>query len=228
VRVAVVDDSAIFCRAIEASLSRYPEVALVGLAANADEGMYIIQHALPDVVLVDVRMPEVDGKEFTRILKEKYPGVEAVALTVSDDSEDLLEMLRCGAQGYVLKSSGSEEIVQAILAAARGESWLSPRMATRLIKEFTRLPTAQIRDGLRDGAHITPREQAVLRHLALGKTNLEIGEALGIAETTVKTHLKNVLQKLHVRNRLEAALLALQQGLGDDSAQGSEHHQGAG
>lgn len=219
VRVAIVDDSRMFCGAIRTSLHRYSEVEVVGVAGDAELGMYIVERTMPDVVLVDVRMPDVDGKEFTRNLKERYPGVEVVALTVSDDNEDLLGMLRAGAQGYVLKDSGSEEIVRAIQSAARGESWLSPKMASQLIKEFTRLPALHIREGLKNEARLTPREQAVLRQIALGKTNLEIGESLGIAVTTVKTHLKNILQKLHVRSRLEAVLLSIQGGPDGDTTE---------
>jgi DNA-binding NarL/FixJ family response regulator len=216
IRVAIVDDSSMFRRALHVSLSRRPEVEVVGLAGNSDEGMYLIEKAVPDVALVDLRMPEVDGKEFTRRLKRRYPGVEAVALTVSDSEEDLLDMLRAGARGYVLKTASPGEIVQAILAATRGESWLSPKMASQLIAEFTRLPAVQLQQGLKEDVRLTPREQSILRHLALGKTNREIGTSLGIAETTVKTHLKNILEKLHVRSRLEAALLALQVGLEDE------------
>jgi DNA-binding NarL/FixJ family response regulator len=220
VRVAVIDDSSMFRRALHASLSRRHEIEVVGLADNCEAGMYLIEKAVPDVALVDLRMPEEDGKEFTRRLKGRYPGIEAIALTVSDSEEDLLDMLRAGARGYVLKTASPGEIVQAILAATRGESWLSPKMASQLIAEFTRLPALQLQQGLKDDVRLTPREQAILRHLALGKTNREIGMSLGIAETTVKTHLKNILEKLHVRSRLEAALLALQGGL-DDESEGS-------
>lgn len=209
VRVAVVDDNAMYRRAIQSVLANYPDVQLVGVAEDAELGEYLLKKTMPDVVLVDVRMPGTDGIEFTRLLRQRFPGIEAVALTVSDDSEHLLEMLRAGAQGYVLKSSEPSDICLAILAAARGEAWLSPRMAARLVQEFTRLPASQIRNSVMNEYNLTSREQAVLRHLALGKTNSEIAESLVIAETTVKTHLKNILQKLHVRNRLEAALVAL-------------------
>jgi DNA-binding NarL/FixJ family response regulator len=222
VTVVVIDDNAIFRRAVQAILNRYARVELVGMASDSETGVYLVGKTMPDVALVDVRMPEVDGTQCTRLLKERYPGVQTIALTVSDDQEDLLEMLRAGARGYVLKTSSPEELVAAILAASRGESWLSPRMASQLIAEFTRLPPAQIRGGLsKDEMRLTPREQAVLRHLALGKTNREISQSLQIAETTVKTHLKNILEKLHVRNRLEAALLALRGDFDEPSGAGS-------
>jgi DNA-binding NarL/FixJ family response regulator len=146
------------------------------------------------------------------------PAIEVIALTVSEDQEDVLEALRAGARGYVVKSAAQGEIIPAILAAARGESWLSPRIAGKLIDEFTRLPSTVVREALKEQAYLTPREQSVLSRLAEGMTNREIADALNIAETTVKTHLQNILEKLHVRNRLEAAAVAFKLGLAQPRA----------
>lgn len=210
VRVFVVDDSPIFLQALTKSLHRFQQVVLVGSAYSADAALPIIQKELPDLVLVDVKMPDVDGKELTRLISEESPGVDCLALSVSDDESDLLGMIRAGARGYVLKTASIEEIVTAILAVARGESWLSPKMASKLISEFTTFPASDSRSAVaRRYSRLTPRELAVLRQLTLGRTNKEISGILDIAETTVKTHLKNILEKLHARNRLQAALLAM-------------------
>jgi DNA-binding NarL/FixJ family response regulator len=141
------------------------------------------------------------------------PGVKVIALTVSEEQEDLLEALRAGARGYVVKSAAHTEVVGAILAVARGESWLSPRIAGKLIDEYARLPSTLVRETLADQPKLTTRERSVLARLAQGMTNREIANVLDIRETTVKTHVKNLLEKLHARNRLEAAAIALRFGL---------------
>lgn len=208
-RVVLVDDHHVYLRAIESALRRSGEVDVVGVATTGEAAVGIVGRMLPDVVLVDLRLPGMSGQETTRAIKSQYPGVEVVALTVSDDQEDLLETLRSGARGYVLKNSQPAQVLEAIHAAVRGEAWLSPKMAAQLIREFTRLLPAQVQRRLGPEVYLTTREQGVLRQLALGKTNRQISESLKIAETTVKTHLKNILEKLHARNRLEAALMAL-------------------
>jgi DNA-binding NarL/FixJ family response regulator len=213
VTVVVVDDNAIFRQAICRILSRDGRVTVVGVADSGAQGLAYAKERLPAVLLVDLRMPSMRGAELTAEVKQAVPAVEVVVLTVSDDQEDLLEALRAGARGYVLKSAAQSETVPAILAAAHGESWLSPKMAGMLIDEFTRLPSTVVRTALKDQAYLTPREQSLLSRLAQGMTNREIAQAMNIAETTVKTHLKNILEKLHARNRLEAAAIALRLGL---------------
>lgn len=207
VRVAIVDDSEIFVRALRRMLERRPSVQVVGCTTDPEEALPMVTRARPEVLLIDLKMPRTTGAELTRLVRAQHPEIGIVALTVSDDQSDLLDMLRAGARGYVLKSSTVEEIVQAVGAAARGEGWLSSRMAGQLISEFTRLPAAML-DGIAD-LGLTSREQAVLRHLTTGQTNREIAEQLGVAETTVKSHLRNILEKLHLRNRVEAVLVAM-------------------
>ena len=213
VTVVVVDDNAIFRQAICRILSRDGRVKVVGVADGGAQGLAYAKERLPAVLLVDLRMPGMRGAELTAEVKQAVPAVEVVVLTVSEDQEDLLEALRAGARGYVLKSAAQSETVPAVVAAAHGESWLSPKMAGMLIDEFTRLPSTVVRTALKDEAYLTPREQSLLSRLAQGMTNREIAQAMNIAETTVKTHLKNILEKLHARNRLEAAAIALRLGL---------------
>jgi DNA-binding NarL/FixJ family response regulator len=218
VTVVVIEDHAAFRQAICRMLRKDSRVAVVGVAENGETGIAYAKDRLPAVVLTDLRMPDIRGAEVTRAIKESVPAIEIIALTVSEDQEDVLEALRAGARGYVVKAVAQPEIVPAILAASRGESWLSPRIAGKLIDEFTRLPSTVVRHALKEEAYLTPREQSVLSWLAQGMTNREIADTLNIGETTVKTHLKNILEKLHVRNRLEAAVFALNLALTEQSA----------
>jgi DNA-binding NarL/FixJ family response regulator len=213
IRVVVVDDNAIFRQAICRILTKDRRIEVVGVADRGPTGLAYAKERLPDVMLIDLRMPGMRGTELTAELKQTVPAVEVVVLTVSEDQEDLLEALRAGARAYLLKSAAQSETIPAVLAAAHGESWLSPKMAGMLIDEFTRLPSSVVRKALADQAYLTPREQSLLSRLAQGMTNREIAQAMNIAETTVKTHLKNILEKLHARNRLEAAAIALRLGL---------------
>lgn len=211
--VVLIDDHAMFRQAVCQLISKDRRVRVVAVAEGGAAGVEYARELSPAVVVTDLRMPGMRGAEVTRAITTSVPGVEVLALSVSEEQDDLLEALRAGARGYVLKSSVQQEIVPAILAAARGESWLSPRIAGRLIAEFRSRPRAVTEEVLKAETHLTRREQAVLVRLAQGMTNREIAIALGIAETTVKTHLRHVLEKLHVRNRLEAASIALRFGL---------------
>lgn len=186
---------------------------VVGTAESGQAGIACARKLRPSVVATDLRMPEMHGIEVTKLIRQTMPEVQVIVLTVSDEQEDLFETLRAGALGYVLKARVDEEIVPAILAAARHESWLSPPIAGQLISEFKQLPTVRMQERLREFSALTRREQMVLSHLAHGLRNREIASALGIAETTVKTHLQHILEKLHARNRLEAASFAHKLGL---------------
>ena len=207
VRVLITDDNARFRRALRMSLDRRPGIEVVADARDGAEALEVLARTAVDVALIDLRMPGMDGCQLTGQIRQRHPGVAAMALTVSDDDGDLLEMLRCGARGYMLKTATPSEITRGVFAVAAGDAWLSPPMAAKLIADFTALPAAR---GLIDEVALTPREDAVLRQLALGRTNKEIAVQLHIAETTVKSHLKSILEKLHVRNRVEAVLCALQ------------------
>jgi two-component system nitrate/nitrite response regulator NarL len=218
VSVVLIDDHAMFRQALCRLVSADRRVKVVGVAEGGEEGIASAREHRPQVVVTDLRMPGMRGVQVTRALGELLPDVHVLTLTVSEEHEDVLEALRSGARGYVVKSSAQEEIVAAILATARGEAWLSPKVAGRLVDEFRHLPAVTLEETLKDETHLTPREQMVLARLAQGMTNREIAAALGIAETTVKTHLQHILDKLHARNRLEAASFALKLGLVDRPA----------
>jgi two-component system nitrate/nitrite response regulator NarL len=211
--VVVVDDSRVFLDSICFALNRRREIRVLGAARSGAEGVHLVLSSGADVAVVDLRMPGMSGVELTRALREHAPHVPVIALTVSPDEEDLSEALRAGACSYVLKPNAREELPLAIKAAARGESWLTPSMTRKLISSYTRSPSAVVRDSIDTHEELTSRERSVLAYLAQGRTNREIGEKLYIAETTVKTHLKNIFAKLDVRNRAEAAAFAWRLGL---------------
>ena len=212
-RLVVVDDNPMFARAICRSLLKVPSVKVVAVAHDGETGLYYIRREEPDVALIDLKMAGMKGADLTRKLKASNPHVAVVALTVSQHQEDLLDVLRAGASGYVLKSAAQEEVPRAIAAAVQGESWLSPKMATKLIDSYTELPSTVVRESLRDHPDLTPREQAVLAYLAQGMMNGEIAEALSVSETTVKSHVKSIFGKLDVRNRSEAVAMTWSRGL---------------
>jgi DNA-binding NarL/FixJ family response regulator len=213
IRIVVVEDHRIFRGTVCGMLERDARIDVVGIASDGVQGLSTVREVLPDVALIDLRMDGMKGTEVIRELRDSVPAVRSIALTVSQEQEDVLDALRAGAKGYVVKSNVQQEIIDAVMAVARGDSWLSPRVAHLLIEEFTQLPSTVVREALREHANLTPREQTVLSCLSQGMTNREIGERLFIAETTVKTHLNNILEKLNARNRLEAAAIALNLGL---------------
>jgi DNA-binding NarL/FixJ family response regulator len=208
-----VDDSALFRRTIAHLLERDPEIKLVGVAERGHAAVELVGRHRPEVAVVDQRMPGLSGADLTRRLRSDFPEVAVIALTVSEDESDLADILRAGARGYVLKSNAASEIGPAIRAAARGDSWLSPRVAAKLIDSYAALPTTAISSGVWGRDELTQRELTVLSHLAQGMTNRQIAEALGVSEATVKSHVGHLMSKLGVANRAEATAIAWRHGL---------------
>lgn len=216
VGVVVVDDSRVFVEAIRFSLARRSDIRVLGAARDAETARYLIARHRPDVAVVDLRMPGIGGVELTRMLRAEQPSVRVVAVTVSHDEEDLSDVLRAGACGYVLKAVAHEELPSAILAAVKGESWVTPRMTSKLIASYLESAPMTVRDSLDlEAPDLTPRERAVLAYVAQGRTNKQIADGMYIAETTVKTHLKSIFGKLGVSNRSEAAAAAWRLSLAD-------------
>jgi DNA-binding NarL/FixJ family response regulator len=214
VRVLLVDDQGLFREALATLLGVRAEVAVVGEAANGDEALRIAAELRPDVVLMDLRMPVLDGIAATRRMRVEQPDVRVIALTTFDDEEEVFAALRAGAVGYLLKDVSSARLVEAILAAARNESVLEPSVAAKVVARFARLPADEPRP--RPQPLVVPlsdRELEVMRLLAEGRTNREIAAALYLAEGTVKNHVTNVLAKLGARDRTQAALRARALGL---------------
>lgn len=186
-------------------ISAQPDLEVVGEAANGHEAIKLADSLLPDVVLMDLQMPGMDGVAATRQLHLDHPDCRVIALTTFETDQYVFDCLRAGAVGYLLKDAPSENLFAAIRAAARGESFLQPSVTTRVLAEFTRLsdqPPANLIEPLSD------REREILKLIAKGASNREIAEALFITEGTVKNHVTNILSKLDVRDRTQAALKA--------------------
>jgi len=210
IRLLIVDDQALFREGLRTLLSVQPGLEVVGEAGNGEEALSRTAALRPDVVLMDLQMPVMDGAAATRILRARQPAVQVIVLTTFDDDENVFEGLRAGAVGYLLKDTPSAKLVEAIRLAARGESFLEPSVAAKVVSEFARLsprPADALAEPLSD------RELEVLRLAAGGASNREIAAALVIAEGTVKNHLTSILSKLDASDRTEAAVKAKELGL---------------
>lgn len=179
-------------------------VEVVGMACNGREALTLAESRAPDVVLLDLEMPVLGGIETCATIRDRHPDVEVLILTVSENEPDLWAALRIGAAGYLLKDMPPAELVEAVLDAGHGEPRIAPRMAGRMLNEFAG-GTRAAADPLLE---LSPREREVLALLADGLRNREIAERLVVSETTVKTHVRHILEKLHLRNRAEAAVFA--------------------
>ncbi|MDR7517198.1 MAG: response regulator transcription factor [Armatimonadota bacterium] len=208
VRVLLADDHALFRDGIR-SLLEARGVEVVGEAADGREAVEAALRLRPDVVLMDVAMPGVDGLEATRAIKAHLPDTKVVMLTVSDDDRTLFEALRSGAHGYLLKNLQAEEFFDLLAGIDRGEAPLSPSLAGRILDEFRRGKRPAERPGPDE---LTDKEMEVLRAVSLGASNREIAARLRISENTVKYHIKNILDKLHLRNRAEVVAYAARRG----------------
>jgi DNA-binding NarL/FixJ family response regulator len=214
IRVLLVDDQALFREGLETLLSVHKDIQVVGQASNGQEAVEVATRVHPDVVLMDVRMPILDGVRATHLLKQTLPQCRVIVLTTFDDDEYIFDALRTGAVGYLLKDVASARLVEAIRATARGESILEPSVAAKVIAEFTRVssmvPSAQMEQLVEP---LSERELEILALIARGASNREIADQLFIAEGTVKNHVTHILGKLGVRDRTQAALRARELGL---------------
>jgi DNA-binding NarL/FixJ family response regulator len=217
VRVLLVDDQALFREALATLLAVHAEIEVVGEAGDGAQALDRVAAARPDVVLMDLRMPVLDGIAATRRLRAEHPGVRVLALTTFDGDDEVFAALRAGAVGYLLKDVSGDRLVEAVVAAARGESVLQPSVAAKVVARVARLPDeAGVPAGRRAQPLVVPlsaRELEVLRHVAQGRSNREIASALYLSEGTVKNHVTNVLTKLGVRDRTQAALRARELGM---------------
>lgn len=202
--VLIVDDHHVVRQGLRMYLSQDAEIEVVGEAMNGVEALKKVDELRPKVVLMDIVMPEMDGIQATRAIREAHPDTEVIALTSVLEDASVVGAIRAGAIGYLLKDTRAEELRTAIKAAAAGKVQLSPQAAERLMREV-RAPESPEK--------LTERETEVLRLVAMGKSNKEIAGELYISETTVKTHVSNVLMKLNVQSRTQAALYALRIGL---------------
>ncbi|MGT2427172.1 response regulator [Amnibacterium kyonggiense] len=214
VRVLVVDDQAMVRAGFAALLDAQPDLEVVGQAADGAEGVRLAAEIRPDVVLMDVRMPVLDGIEATRAMlaDRAVPQPKIVMLTTFDVDDYVLEALRAGASGFLLKDALPDDLVEAVRVVARGDALLAPSVTRRLIERFAARPTGTTAIGS-DLDVLTERERAVLREVAQGRSNSEIAGVLFIAEQTVKSHVSRVLTKLGLRDRAQAVVVAYESGL---------------
>jgi NarL family two-component system response regulator LiaR len=206
IRVLLVDDHFVVRRGVSALLATYPEIDVVGEASSGAEGIALAKQLKPDVVLMDLVMPEMDGIEATRQLKAVLPTVQVLVLTSYSQDERIFPAIKAGALSYLLKDVGPDELVRAIKAAQRGVATLAPTVATRLMQELHSARSSPL-------DQLTDRERDVLACIARGMSNALIAEHLTISEGTVKTHVGNILSKLHLQDRTQAALLAVREKL---------------
>lgn len=217
-KVLLVDDHALFRRGIKSVLASWPEVEVVGEAGDGLTALKIAVDTMPDVILMDINMPNCNGLEATRRLKKEIPYVKIVILTVSDDDHDLFEAIKAGAQGYLLKNLEPEELKSFLAGIARSEAPISGVMAGKILAEFARYASQEHTSTVSGGykSDLSAREKEVLKLISKGLSNKEISQVLSVTENTVKNHLRNILEKLHLENRVQAAVYAIREGLVDE------------
>ncbi|MFC1983780.1 response regulator [Chloroflexota bacterium] len=214
IKVLVVDDHTLFRRGIAAVLANQENLEVVGEALDGLEAIEKTKEIAPDVVLMDLNMPRCSGLEAIQALQTEMPQVNILVLTVSDKEADLFAAVKFGARGYILKNTEPEELINAIFQIAQGGVIVSPLMATKLLTEFKDLSAGvEMEPAQAIDADLSPREGEVLQLVAQGASNKNIADSLFISENTVKTHLRNIMEKLHLVNRSQAAAYAVNRGL---------------
>jgi two-component system nitrate/nitrite response regulator NarL len=211
IRVLLIDDHTLFRSGIKALLSRDREFEVVGEAADGLEGVKRAKALAPDVILLDLHMPGTSGKDVLKLLLEEAPEAKVLMLTVSEDADDLIDTLRAGAAGYLLKNIDTEALLDAVRRAAQGESVVSPQMTGKLVQGLKTPAKAEAAATEQD--KLSPREREILAFLAKGASNKEIARALDLAESTVKIHVQHILRKLNLSSRVQAAVYAVEAGL---------------
>jgi DNA-binding NarL/FixJ family response regulator len=214
IRVVIVDDQALFREGLRAVLSVDPELSVVAECSNGEQALLACSQHRPDVVLMDLNMPIMNGVVATRRLKVQQPSCQVLVLTTFDENEWLFEALRAGAVGYLLKDAAAQRLREAVHVAARGESFLDPAVATKVLAELSRLRALAPADADSEQGLLTSREVDVLKLLVRGASNKEIALALFLSEGTVKNHVTHILSKLQVTGRTQAALRGRELGYG--------------
>jgi DNA-binding NarL/FixJ family response regulator len=213
IKILLVDDQPLFREGLRTLLSVHSDFEIVGEAGNGQEAINLARSYRPSVVLMDLQMPVLDGVAATRHLHQEYPQCRVIVLTTFDDDEMVFDGLRAGAVGYLLKDAPSEKLAEAIRVAARGESFLQPSVAAKVVAEFARLTRKTVEHSNSFSEPLSEREVEILRLIASGASNREIADCLFLAEGTVKNHVTSILGKLGVRDRTQAAIKAKDMGL---------------
>jgi DNA-binding NarL/FixJ family response regulator len=212
-RVLVVDDQTVVRDGLILLLGLLPGMEVVGAAADGAQALELVAAHLPDVVLMDLRMPRMDGVEATRRIRASHPSVQVVVLTTYADDDSVFSALKAGARGFLTKDAGAEEIARAIIAVRDGEAQLDPSVQRRLVEALAASRPVRRTTDLPDG--LTPREAEVLKLIAAGRTNAEIARELYVAESTVKTHVNNLFAKAGLRDRAQAVTYAYRHHLAE-------------
>jgi DNA-binding NarL/FixJ family response regulator len=213
IRVLIVDDHALFRRGLQMVLEQEPDINVVGEAGDGQEAVEKAGETMPDVVLMDVRMPKRGGIEATKAIKELMPHIKILMLTISDEEADLYDAIKAGATGYLLKEVSIEEVGSAIRSVQTGQSLISPSMASKLLSEFATMVKRADEKQSVPQPRLTDREMEVLKLVAKGRNNRDIAKELFISENTVKNHIRNILEKLHLHSRMEAVVYAVREKL---------------
>lgn len=209
IRVVIVDDNELFLGGLGMLLDLEDDIAIIGTAGNGSAAAGLVAATAPDVVLMDVRMPNRSGIETCQTIKDAAPNSRIIMLTASDEEADLLDAVKSGASGYMLKDSSIDEVASAVRLVAEGRELISPSMATKLLDEFKQVALADRRAA--PIPELSPRELDVLRLVAQGLNSREIGKQLFISENTVKNHVRNTLEKLRLHSRLDAVMYAIRE-----------------
>jgi DNA-binding NarL/FixJ family response regulator len=209
VRLLLVDDHTLFRQGIRLLLDRLDGYRVVGEASDGMEAVAKAHELMPDVVLMDIRMPRCSGLAALEQMQRELPSIRVVMLTISEDDDDLFTAIKGGAKGYVLKSSGEAELVFALDSVASGGAVVSPSMAVKLLSEFALISEAPVGELPANAPELTEREKEILELVGKGLENKEIADSLSVAESTVKNHLANIMAKLHIHNRTQAATYAV-------------------
>lgn len=216
IRVLIADDHNLFREMLYHTLTSEPDIKVVGAAVDGQEALAKVRELLPDVVLLDIDMPRLNGIEATEIIRKEFPAIKIVILTAYEEDEYIFKLIKSGASGYLLKDTSLEEVARALRSAYSGEALIQPRVVNKILKEFVRLMDNHGNPEVKpDEASelLTDREKEVMQKVAQGLNNKEITQALFISESTVKTHISNIMHKLHLRDRVEIVLYAIQHHL---------------
>lgn len=219
IKVLLSDDHHLFREGLSRILRDAPGIDLVATAASGEEAQKLAAQYQPSIILMDVNMPGIGGIEATRQLHDTHPEIKVLMLTVSEEDQDLFTAIRAGARGYILKNASSQELLDAIRRVDAGEAVINPSMAVKLLDEFALLSAIAPRkktEPTPEADSLTQREQEVLKYVARGLSNKEIGDQLSISPHTVKAHLRSILDKLHLRGRVDAAAWAVRHGMMQD------------
>jgi len=214
IKVLLVDDHALFRKGVASALASYTDIEVVGEASNGEEALAKARELMPDVILMDISMPVCDGLEATRRIKAEVPYVKIIILTVAEQDESLFEAIKSGAHGYLLKTIEPRPLLDTLRGLSRGEAPISRVTASKILKEFARPSQRSAPQEAPPVGKLSPRESEILELLTKGATNKEIAATLCISIHTVKNHLQNIMDKLHIQNRAQAVAYAFEAGLG--------------